>query len=299
MQLTAVQGPFEIRNCPLLENLNGLNNITYAGNDALDGFILRDLPLLNDLTALSNLDSVTGEFTIRTCDIITNLNGLDGFTKAKGSVIIRDNILLQSLDGLSGLNYIGETLELVGNIQLSNISALSNVNTIIGGVEGGVFIMDNTILSDLTGLGNNTTTIGSNLDLVNNGSLTICSVPSICNYLNNPPAGAIITINTNLTGCNSEIEILANCDFSLIDENSHTSPKYTVYPNPANDYLIIQSITNSEFSVELYSVNNSPVMHFAKSTQYLLDISSLPSGIHLIKCTDQYGSFKLIKFIRP
>ena len=75
--LTGSLAAFEISDCPSLVSLAGLNQFEVVGNDALDGFILRDLPALTSLAGLANLDSITGEVTIRTGAQLTSRSGLD------------------------------------------------------------------------------------------------------------------------------------------------------------------------------------------------------------------------------
>ncbi len=296
-QLTSVLGAFEIRNCPLLTNLNGLQNITTLGNDPLDGFILRDLPALNSITALSNLNAITGEFTIRTCNSLTSLAGLNNIDTVNGSVIIRDNGTLQNLNGLDSLKYIGETLELVENPQLNDISALSHVNVIVGGPEGGIFIENNTALSNLTGLGNNTTVVGSNLDLTLNGNLSLCAVPTICNYLANPPAGAVITINANLTGCNTQTEILNNCATLGSNENE-LATTLTLSPNPVIDYLQIKSNDKEEINVEVYDVFGRRLKQSTLKEQARLNLSGYAAGTYFIKITNGSHQTTIRKIIK-
>lgn len=293
-QITSIQGILEIRDCATLSNLNGLNNLSIVGNDPLDGFILRDLPALNDISALSNLTTVNGEFTIRTCNALTTLNGLNSVDSANGSLIIRDNALLQNLNGLNTLVYIGETLELVQNPSLTDISALSNVNSIIGGPEGGIFIEANTTLSNLTGLGNSNTTVGGNLDLLLNNNLSLCSVPSICNYLANPPVGAIITINTNITGCNTQAEIQAGC-LALSTDEMFSKTGVNIYPNPAIDNITIQ-MAEANVSIEITDVLGRVVYGQKQSdNKTTLNISTLPSGVYYIKLLEPHLSYKIIK----
>lgn len=210
-QLTSVSGILEIRNCTGLTNLNGLHNLTTIGNDPLDGFILRNLPVLSSLSALNNLTAITGELTIRDCIALTTLTGLNNLSSDNGTIIIRGNNLLQNLSGLNSLTYIGDALEIVGNTSLTDISALSNVNTIVGGAAGGILIDGNTALTNLTGLGNASTTIGSDLTITNNGNLSLCTVQSICRYLASPPGGAVITITANAAGCATLLEVSTAC----------------------------------------------------------------------------------------
>ncbi len=293
-QITSIQGILEIRDCATLSNLNGLNNLSIVGNDPLDGFILRDLPALNDISALSNLTTVNGEFTIRTCNALTTLNGLNSVDSANGSLIIRDNALLQNLNGLNALVYIGETLELVQNPSLTDISALSNVNSIIGGPEGGIFIEANTTLSNLTGLGNNNTTVGGNLDLLLNDNLSLCSVPSICNYLANPPVGAIITINTNITGCNTQAEIQAGC-LALSSEENAEKNDFNIYPNPAGNTIYIYS-SNTNDQIELWNMYGQFIKQIKITSEKIeINISDLSPGIYFIKTKAMHSLNRFVK----
>lgn len=289
--LTGSLAAFEIRSCPNLTSLDGLENITFFGNDALDGFILRDLPLLTSIDSLINLNSITGEFTIRTCAQLTNLNGLNNLVDVYGSVILRDNNNLQSLNGLNALEYIGETLEIVENSALTDISALSNVDTIVGGIEGGVFIENNASLSTLAGLGNSSTVITGNLDLLLNASLSICSVPSICNYLAAPPMGAVITVNTNVTGCNSETEITSNCATVSVNyiENS---PVLKVYPTVFNSVITIESDTKTELT--LLNIHGQTETLQIQAGKNAINLSHLAKGVYFIGNSNG-ETFKIIK----
>ncbi len=295
-QLTSALGVLEIRNCPLLSNLNGLNNIIAIGNDTLDGFILRDLPALNTLAALNALDSIHGEFTIRTCNALTTLTGLSGLKKQNGSLIIRDNALLQNLNGLDSLNYIGETLELVQNPLLNSVAALSHVNTIVGGIEGGIFIESNAALSNLTGLGNGSTNVGSNLDITLNGNLNLCHVPSICKYLANPPVGATITISANKVDCNSQPEILAKCALSVYENNTFKS-SINILPNPVSDRFKIISNEN-EINVEIFDLYGKKLSNLIPNENSEYGIANFPGGVYLLKVTntkDQQALARIIK----
>jgi hypothetical protein len=295
-QLTSIGGILEIRDCPILSSLTGLNNLTSVGNDALDGFILRDLPALTNLSGLSSLTKVTGEFTVRTCNALTDLTGLNNVDTANGSLIIRDNANLTTLSGLESLVHIGETLELVQNYALTSVAALSNVNSIVGGPEGGIFIEANTVLTNLTGLGNNSTTVGGNLDLAFNDDLSLCAVPSICNYLANPPVGAIITINANIVGCNTEAEIQAGCVALSIDETA-SGIQADVYPNPVNNWLNIKTADNKQKLVEVLNVIGEKVAQFNMNNTIELNILNYSNGVYFIKITSN-SQQQTLKFVK-
>ena len=291
-QLTTVLGAFEIRNCPNLVDLDGLENITKIGNDPLDGFILRDLPNLINVTALSNLDSITGEFTIRTCNQLASLTGFNSLVYNNGSVIIRDNASLTSLSGLNSLSFIGETLEIVENAILTDITALSNVDTIVGGIEGGVFIEANDLLASLDGLGHANTEIGSNLDILLNGDLSLCSVPSLCKYLAAPPVGAIITISGNTTGCNTQAEIQSGCAILSVKDNQEMLSNLIISPNPFSEYLMIESTENTQIIISDL-IGRTEVV-YVKAGINRLSTNHLASGIYFIKSANGKTS-KLIK----
>lgn len=86
-----------------------------------------------------------------------------------------------TLNGLESLNGV-ELLYLYANATLNDISAISN-------------IIPNSI---------------NDLDIKNNPELSICSVSSICNYLNLPNYSA--DISNNAVGCESVESILASCE---------------------------------------------------------------------------------------
>lgn len=291
-QLTGTLAVFEIRDCPNLVSLTGMDNFTVIGNDALDGFILRDLPSLNSIASLSTLDSVTGEFTIRTCPQLASLNGLDNLVYANGSLIIRDNAILISLQGLNNLEYIGETLELVENPTLTDISALSNVDTIVGGIEGGVFLEANTALTTLNGLGHANTSIGSNLDLLFNDNLSLCSVPSICTYLSNPPQGAVITISANALGCNSQQEIESGCANLSLSEISTSAQLFALLGNPVSEKLVIE--TNFSGTMELFSAHNFIGSYSLEPGIHTLDVRHLKAGVYFLRA----ASGKTLKWVK-
>jgi hypothetical protein len=290
--LSSSNGIIEIRNCPILTSLNGLQNIHRIGNDILDGFILRDLPMLTDISALNSVDSIHGEFTIRTCASLVNLNGLNNLKYVNGSVIIRNNQSLINLSGLDSLTFIGETLELVDNIVLTDIQSLKNVDTIVGGIEGGVFIEGNTQLTSLIGLGSSATIIGSNLDIMLNGNLTLCSVPSICNYLSNPPLGAVITISANGIGCNSQTEIENGC-LSLSVENTNTLVDiFLVNSNIVKDEITIYS--NKKLDILIVDTTGKFIVSELNAGQNIINVSGLASGMCFIKNQNKSA----IKFVK-
>jgi len=84
--LEVITGNFQIRNNPMLPNLNGLENITRVGSS----------------------------FTVLNNDMLINLDELNGLTVVGSNLTITQNDNLQSLTGTEQLNYV------LGNISISN-----------------------------------------------------------------------------------------------------------------------------------------------------------------------------------
>lgn len=183
-------------------------------------------------------------------------------------------------------------MELVENTTLTDISALSNVNDIVGGIEGGVFIEGNILLTNLTGLGNATTSIGSNLDLLFNDELSLCAVPSICKYLSNPPVGAVISIASNTIGCNSQVEIENLCPSLDVSNMSEDVDAFLIYGNESGTELTIES--NREQEVRIVDAAGKQKAYTVEVGINKIDISSWNSGVYLI----QRANAKALRWIK-
>lgn len=276
--IQVVNGAVEIRSNPLLTSTNGFAP-TFAGSD----LIIRDNAILQNLNSLSNLDTVLGEFAIRTNPSLNNITGLNTLSYVGLAVIVRDNAILTNLNGLNNLKYVGEVLELVENPLLTDVSALNNIDSIEGGIEGAIFIDANDILANLNGLGNNSTKIKGDLTITNNPLLTYCSVFSVCNYLANPPSGAITTISINDVGCNSEPEVQSQClTVNLSDYKK--SENVSFYPNPAKTYIEVlnQLSVNQEISITnaLGEVVSKQYIYKGKN---LVSVEHLSSGVYYLQ----------------
>jgi len=245
--IVSITGALEIREVPALANLNGLQNLETVGTD----LILREVGGLNGLGALSSLTSVGGEFTVRSCPDLMNLDGVENLTTVGLGLIIRDCESLTSIEGLSGVSFVGEILEVVENPILTSLSGLESVATIVGGEEGALVIEENGLLTSLAGLGNASTVMTGDVTIASNGLLAFCAVPSICNYLQNPPVGALITINTNLLGCNSQAEVQTAC--AVLDTDYFTTEEipFRILQNPIVNELKLHS-TEDRGTVVVY-----------------------------------------------
>jgi hypothetical protein len=224
-------------------NLDGLSALIKVG--ALDIEYNPLLTLVNGLGALTNVDAW---LVIRGNEKLSTLDGLSGITSTSDNILIWSNLSLRNVDGLSGLNRVGGTLSLKYNAVLDHLDGLSKV-TSVGGLDislnGRLRNLDG--LSGITHVGGDLQIYGSesftNLDGLSNivsvgGDLYIWTNPTLaqCSALSKlldqwddaepgpgpgvggiPDIGGKVTVENNLSGCNSILEIMATVNPSRIN----------------------------------------------------------------------------------
>jgi len=94
---------------------------------------------------------------------------------------------------------------------------------------------------------------------------------------------------------NTWLEVTTSPTAGISDNN--LSSKVKVYPNPANDFLNIETIGISISSVEMYNLLGKNVLTQNNSINNKIDISHLSSGIYLLKVNAEGRTFttKIIK----
>jgi hypothetical protein len=224
-------------------NLDGLSALIKVG--ALD---IEYNPLLTLVNGLGALTSVDAWLVIRGNEKLSTLDGLSGITSTSDNILIWSNLSLRNVDGLSGLNRVGGTLSLKYNAVLDHLDGLSKV-TNVGGLDislnGRLRNLDG--LSGITHVGGDLQIYGSesftNLDGLSNivsvgGDLYIWTNPTLaqCSALSKlldqwddaepgpgpgvggiPDIGGKVTVENNLSGCNSILEIMATVNPSRIN----------------------------------------------------------------------------------
>lgn len=162
--LIAVEGldlPNQIRisGCDNLTSLAGLENLKTIEY----GITLEVLPLLTDISVLSNLESIGSKLRVAQCHSLTDLDGLQKITELD-EISIYDNDGLTSLKGLENLVSLNSII--IGfNSSLADLSELNNISSLeILDISG------NSTLSNLTGLENLTfvsiATVSENQNLI-------------------------------------------------------------------------------------------------------------------------------------
>jgi len=80
-----------------------------------------------------------------------------------------------------------------------------------------------------------------------------------------------------------------------VDENYLTKDSLTIYPNPTNSIITINSIDNSISEVSIYDINGRFLFQ-SKSSK--IDISHLPTSIYLLKISLQNGNILNRKIVK-
>ncbi|MEO1260024.1 MAG: MopE-related protein [Bacteroidota bacterium] len=99
----------------------------------IDGSVIIQGADITDLSNLSNLEEITGNFTIQMTGLIS-LTGLDNLAEVGGFLTIYYNSLLVTLDGLDALGTVSGNLSAYYNFVLADGCAIHNL--INGGVGG-------------------------------------------------------------------------------------------------------------------------------------------------------------------
>jgi hypothetical protein len=222
IDITSINGTFYLNDNASI-SLLGLQNITSLGGLTIidDG--------LNNFQGLENVEIIYGDLRIDDCHGIST-EGLTALEEVQGDFYIYDNTGL-SLVGLPALEKIDGNLIIKDN-EVSSLEELISVKAIGGQLS----IRDNALLSSLVGLDSIDANSITELILEVSDSLSFCSVKSICDYLsmNLGPS----TIGQNLSGCNTEDEILDLCSSPTAILDIETS-SIRIYPNPVVDLLQI------------------------------------------------------------
>ena len=95
--LKKIRGLLHIESAPLLQNLSGLENLTFVGEDLK----IFDNDSLTNLQGLNNLAHIIGVLKVRYNDQLISLDGLENLDTIDSGISINDNMVLSSLEGIS------------------------------------------------------------------------------------------------------------------------------------------------------------------------------------------------------
>lgn len=256
--LTHIGGNLTIQVNINLLNLNGLSSLSNVGGsiflysnhklDDIDGIAqLNSIPgdfeiyfnnNLIDFPKFNNMESIGGRMRIEDNAKLKNLHGFDSLAFIGGDLNILDNAMIDSLFSLSSLFEINGYLNIARNDELTTLSGLDSLKTI----NGFLAIGTNIKLTDISGIRNidpysilNQSVWQINdLSIIDNNLLSNCAIQLVCAYLDLDDK--ITEIGWNSEGCNSEIEIINNCN-PLPDCTSLTMPLSLSQNVPINTIL--------------------------------------------------------------
>lgn len=288
-QITAVGGDLMIANTELI-NLTGLENLKSVGG----ALTIRSNWDLQTIDALSNLESVGGQYmiigynyaledlkafeytdfqlshvSITYNNTLTDLDGLQSIKSVNGDLAITDNAGLTSLLGLDSLKSVSNYLAISRNAALTEITSL-NIDTV-----GELRVVNNDTLTNLEGLNNVDLSSTNFLLILRNDLLSVCNIPSICNYIEN---GGDARIEDNADGCNSVEEVTALC--LVANDSVEFDDDISIFPNPNAGTFRIEGISKT-----IYTIHNTAGQLIEKGevmNEGLIDISSEDSGIYFI-----------------
>lgn len=98
--------------------------------------------------------------------------------------------------------------------------------------------------------------------------------------------------NSDGTTTNSNVPTKVTCADTVLGVNDVISnKKVSLYPNPAKDFIVLESAK----SVKIYNMVGSVVKSFNDMKDSKINISDLPAGIYIVKINDSNEGIKLIK----
>lgn len=200
---TVLNGPgIQISTMNGLTSLAGFENII----DIEGRLIITGNAQLENIQALSNVSGEIGSLLIGDNPVLNNLTGLEGITSITGKHSFFGWLLwIEGNDPIENLD------------PLENIMSIEN-NSVTGWDEPRIFLTENPNLNDMSGISqlDFTSLINLNFQIQDNPNLSVCNVASVCNLIANDENTFNITIEDNNIYCNSVAEVIIECN---IDAN--------------------------------------------------------------------------------
>lgn len=268
--LSCFQGSFpfvNVRDMPLLQNVDGLSNIT-----GIDNLNFVNLPLVTSLPNwnLSELNSV----------VLNNLPSLNSISSLVG------------VTSMGGNNQANAIL-IVNCSQLSNLTGLNNLATINNRT---IQINQNNALIDISALNNLNVNTINGLTITNNSSLSACNEPWVCDRL------ALNTTNVflagNATGCESNSIVQGACDALSI--NGIDTSNVSVYPVPFQNSISIQLGSHVNGLIRIVDLTGKVLISTPIDGQNteISTLGHLAKGMYLLQLTSKEGDVYTQKIVK-
>jgi surface protein len=228
--------------------------ITFTGSKTISS--QADLDNFLDINGC-RYNKITGDLTITNSTTNLDQTNLSSLQKIGGGLVFTFNSALTNLSGFSSLDSIGGQLVFNNNSALTSLEGLSGVTTI----GGQLAIVNSNVLESLSGLDLIDPTSITNLLIVLNPQLGVCTVSSICEYLSNAANPA--TVSGNATDCTTRVEIEGLCtpfcasgcfaNFRDASGSVPTNGEITIYKSKEQ----VEDITHDENKIIRLSFENS------------------------------------------
>jgi len=256
-----------ITNNSNLISLEGLENISATSSHLK----IENNNALTDLSGLNNITQIGESLLIFDNDNLQNLSGLNALTSIGSQLYLKNNINMTSLSGLENLNSIGTDIRIQGNTSLGSLSALSNVANISGYIQ----LTNNDALTSLMGLENINPDGITQITVMNNPNLSMCSASSICGHIEDDGS---TTFSNNAAGCNSLTEVTDICTVST--HSPHDALNIAIFPNPNNGTFTIQGIINATYNIRSFTGQIIQSGELKNDTN--IDISNEAQGVYFV-----------------
>ncbi|WP_223033527.1 hypothetical protein [Hanstruepera marina] len=201
LSISSVQYGVTVYNNPQLNNLDGLNSLTYINGGALT---------IDSNESLVSISALTGLVSFRSLEVVgnpmlLNIDGLEGVQSSRESIIISNNSGLLNIDGLSGLRTIGgEFLFISDNESLANINGLSNLEN----VDRDIVISSNIELTNLNGL-SSLQNVGEDIYInFNEGLVNFCGLENL--FMEGSLVGSFNTLGNGFNPTSDDM-VNGNC----------------------------------------------------------------------------------------
>jgi len=298
--LTAIEGNLTIINNPLT-NLNGLEGLKY-----IKGNVYMVYNTFQNLAGLNNLKYIGGDLQLESNSSLTSLNGLNELDSIGGSLLFYYNAL-GDLTGLEALHFVGGELFFYATDNLTSLAGLDHLDSVgtcltiryanhlasianlvgLKSIGAGCIEINSTALTTLAGLENINGNLIKYLKIIDNDSLSMCAIKSICDYLSIPYAWG--DFDGNSTGCNSNAEVKSACGIGI---NEITIlDNFLISPNPFSKQTTIEFHLKKQTQVNIDVFNSLGEKiatisdeTFASGTHHLnWNPSDIPVGIYLCR----------------
>ncbi|GAA0871057.1 hypothetical protein GCM10009117_02020 [Gangjinia marincola] len=275
-------GNLEIKNNDSLTTIDGVWDLQSIDNDPVGVFtnlIIENNDALIDLSGLSNLSSVSGDVSIRDNNQLISLDGLQNLALIENSLILFNNSSLENLTGLNGVAQVGNDLVITTNPSLDDVTALQNLGAIGTEQNSGMANLAVDVcgaLTSLDGLQNIDPDSIEFLILVDNPSLSFCSLSNLCAHID---SGGNTNISGNLPGCNTPDDITTGCD-PLGVQDVQTSNDWMVYRS--KDKLCVDFNNTHVDDILIYDITGRTLLNRHIENQERIDLGITPANQFLI-----------------